>query len=66
MSSSATAGATDEFSLRSTGEPIHIRDVHGTILDLMGLDDNQLRYLHAGRNRQLTDIGGKVLQEIIG
>ena len=62
----ATAGATDEFSLRSTGEPIHIRDVHGTILDLMGLDDNQLRYLHAGRNRQLTDIGGKVLQEIIG
>jgi len=61
----ATAGATDEFSLRAAGEPIHIRDVHGTILDLMGLDDNQLRYLHAGRYRQLTDIGGKVLQELI-
>jgi len=61
----ATAGATDEFSIRAAGEPIHVRDVHGTILDLMGLDDNQLRYLHAGRLRRLTDIGGKVLHEII-
>ena len=31
-----TAGATDPFSLRSLGSPIHIRDVHATILDLMG------------------------------
>jgi hypothetical protein len=61
----ATAGETDEFSLKSIGEPIPIRDVHATILDLMGLDDDQLRYLHAGRNRQLTDIGGYVLTEII-
>ena len=61
----ATAGETDEFSLRSKGEPIPIRNVHATILDLLGLDDDQLRYLHAGRNRQLTDIGGEVLTEII-
>jgi hypothetical protein len=61
----ATAGETDEFGLRSVGEAISIRDVHATILDLMGLDDDRLRYLHAGRNRQLTDIGGTVLREII-
>ena len=61
----ATAGETDEFSLRSIGEPIPIRDVHATILDLMGLQDEELRYLHAGRQRQLTDIGGVVLDEII-
>ncbi|MCA9212190.1 MAG: DUF1501 domain-containing protein [Planctomycetales bacterium] len=61
----ATAGETDEFSLQSIGDPIPIRDVHATILDLMGLDDDQLRYLHAGRQRQLTDIGGYVLDEII-
>jgi len=61
----SAAGETDEFGLRSVGEGIHIRDVHATILNLMGLDDDKLRYLHAGRLRQLTDIGGEVLHEII-
>ncbi len=61
----ATAGETDEFSLQSIGDPIPIRDVHATILNLMGLEDEELRYLHAGRNRQLTDIGGYVLDDII-
>ncbi|MEO1999862.1 MAG: DUF1501 domain-containing protein, partial [Planctomycetaceae bacterium] len=56
---------TDEFGLRAAGEPIPIRDVHATILDLMGLDDERLRYLYAGRLRRLTDIGGDVLHEII-
>ena len=61
----ATAGETDDFSLRAAGEIIHIRDVHATILDLMGLDDARLRYHHDGRLRRLTDIGGNVLHEII-
>jgi hypothetical protein len=61
----ATAGETDEFSLRSIDEPIPIRDVHATILALLGLDDNLLRYHHAGRLRQLTDIGGHVLDGLI-
>lgn len=61
----ATAGETDEFSLQSVDEPIPIRDVHATILNLMGLEDDELRYLHAGRMRQLTDIGGYVLDDII-
>lgn len=60
-----TAGETDEFSLQSIDEPIPIRDVHATILNLMGLDDDELRYLHAGRMRQLTDIGGYVIGDII-
>ncbi len=58
----ATVGATDEFGLRGAEEIIPIRDVHATILDLMGLDDERLRYLHAGRLRRLTDIGGNVLE----
>ncbi|MDA1049193.1 MAG: DUF1501 domain-containing protein [Planctomycetota bacterium] len=62
----SSAGETDEFGLRSVGEGIHIRDVHATLLNLMGLDDERLRYLHAGRLRQLTDIGGNVLHEIMG
>ncbi len=61
----ATAGATDDFSLRSVGNPIHVRDVHATILHLMGLEDEKLRYLHAGRLRRLTDTGGRVLNEVV-
>lgn len=61
----SSAGETDEFGLRGIGDQIHIRDVHATILDLLGLDDERLRYLHAGRLRRLTDIGGNVLNEVI-
>ena len=61
----ATSGETDEYSLRSLGQPIHIRDVHATILDLMGLEDDRLTYTHAGRIRKLTDIGGHVLHDLI-
>ena len=61
----ATAGATDDFSLRAAEEPIPIRNVHTTILNLMGLDDESLRYHHAGRLRRLTDIGGETLKKII-
>jgi hypothetical protein len=61
----ATAGATDDFSLRAAEEPIPIRNVHTTILNLMGLDDESLRYHHAGRLRRLTDIGGETLDQII-
>ena len=61
----ARVGATDEFGLRAAEEQIPVRDVHATILNLMGLDDEQLRYLHSGRLRQLTDSGGTVLDDII-
>ncbi len=61
----ATFGATDEFSIRAADEPIPVRDVHATILDLMGLDQNRLTYLHAGRFKKLTDIGGRVIKEVI-
>lgn len=61
----AVEGDTDEFGLRSTGTPIPLRDVHATILDLMGLDDEKLTSLHNGRFRRLTDIGGQTLKNII-
>jgi hypothetical protein len=61
----ATVGATDEFGLKALEEQIPLRDVHATILNLLGLDDTRLTYLHAGRFRRLTDIGGRVLSEII-
>ena len=61
----ATFGETDEFSVRSTTEPIPLRDVHATILRLVGLDQQRLNFLHAGRYKKLTDIGGRVITEVI-
>lgn len=61
----SVTGETDEFGIKSVGEPIPMRDVHATILSLLGLSDDRLTYLHAGRFRRLTDIGGSVLRDII-
>lgn len=61
----ATFGETDDFSVRAAGDEVPVRDVHATILSLMGLDQNRLTYLHAGRYKKLTDIGGRVVREII-
>jgi hypothetical protein len=61
----ATFGETDEFSVRAAGQPIPIRDVHATLLRLIGLDQNRLTVKHAGRFKKLTDIGGRVIKEVI-
>jgi hypothetical protein len=60
-----TFGETDEFSTRAAAEPIPLRDVHATLLRLLGLDQDRLTYLHGGRFKKLTDIGGRVIDEII-
>jgi hypothetical protein len=61
----ASFGETDDFSVRAAGAEIPIRDVHATLLHLMGLDQNRLSVLHAGRYKKLTDIGGRVISEIV-
>jgi hypothetical protein len=61
----SSAGETDEFGIKAVGDPIPLRDVHATILNLLGLSDEKLTYLHAGRFRKLTDIGGRVLTQIV-
>jgi Protein of unknown function (DUF1501) len=58
-------GATDEIG-SSAVECVHpIRDLHVTLLHLLGLDDNKLTYLHAGRYKQLSQFGGEVIKELI-
>ncbi|MEO7651245.1 MAG: DUF1501 domain-containing protein, partial [Bryobacteraceae bacterium] len=61
----ADAGGTDDFGLKAAGAPIPIRDVHATILHLMGINHESLTYLHEGRYKRLTDTGGVVLKEIL-
>lgn len=61
----STFGETDDFSVRAAGEEVPIRDVHATLLHLLGLDQNRTTFLHAGRYKKLTDIGGRVINEIL-
>ena len=58
-------GATDAIGLRAVEKPYHVRDLHATILDRVGLDQDALTYLHNGRDERLTDIGGRVISELL-
>ncbi|GHC49894.1 DUF1501 domain-containing protein [Roseibacillus persicicus] len=58
-------GATDEIGAEAVDVKHPIRDFHCTLLHLLGLDDNKLTYFHAGRYKQLSQFGGKVIQELI-
>ena len=62
----ATVGATDELGGEAVECVHHIRDVHVTLLHLLGLDDNRLTYYHAGRFKQLSQFGGEVIEELLG
>lgn len=58
-------GATDEIGAKAV-ECVHpIRDLHVTLLHLMGLDDNKLTYFHGGRFKQLSQFGGELIKELI-
>jgi hypothetical protein len=58
-------GATDDIGLRAIKSPYHFRDIHTTLLDQLGLEQDKLSYLHLGRKERLTLVHGKVIQEIV-
>ena len=58
-------GATDEFGFRSVDKPVHVHDLHATMLHLLGLDHERLTYRHAGRDFRLTDVSGNVVKELL-
>ena len=60
-------GATDEFGFRAVEDRVQVRDLHATILHLMGLDHSQLTYYFQGLEQRLTQIDGdcRVIREVI-
>jgi hypothetical protein len=60
-----TIGATDETGAEAVECVHHVRDLHVTILRLLGLDDNKLTYFHGGRFKQLSQFGGKVIDQLL-
>jgi uncharacterized protein (DUF1501 family) len=53
-------GASDEYGYYAAENPMHIHDVHATLLHLLGMDHERLTYRYAGRDFRLTDVAGKV------
>jgi hypothetical protein len=60
-----TYGETDEIGWNVTRDPVHINDLHATILHLFGLDHLRLTYRFQGRDFRLTDVAGKVVKALI-
>lgn len=60
-----TFGATDEFGYYAVKDPVHVHDLHATILHLLGLDHTKLTYPFSGRQMRLTDVHGRVIHDIL-
>lgn len=58
-------GETDEIGYEAVENPVSVNDLHATILHLMGLDHERLTYFHNGRSYRLTDVAGRVINEIL-
>jgi hypothetical protein len=60
-----TYGATDDFGWKVVDKPVHVHDIHATILYLMGIDHTKLTFRNTGRDYRLTDVAGNVIHDII-
>ncbi|HEX8910815.1 MAG TPA: DUF1501 domain-containing protein [Humisphaera sp.] len=58
-------GATDDFGFRAEQNPVHVHDLHATLLHLLGFDHEKLTYRYAGRDFRLTDVHGHVVKDLI-
>ncbi len=58
-------GETDELGFEAVVDRVHLHDLHATILHIMGLNHEMLTYFHQGRNESLTDVGGRIITDIL-
>jgi len=58
-------GETDDLGFKAVTDIYRMRDVHATIMHLMGLNDMRLTFYSAGRNQRLTDTGGTVIKQVL-
>ncbi len=60
-----TFGQTDDFSYNIAQNPVHVHDLHATMLHLLGMDHTRLTYKFQGRRHRLTDVHGQVVKDIL-
>nr|WP_068891286.1 DUF1501 domain-containing protein [Pedobacter panaciterrae] len=58
-------GESDEFGYNIVKDPVHVNDFHATVLHQLGLNHEKLTFKHLGRRYRLTDVAGKVINDII-
>jgi len=58
-------GATDDFGWKAVENPVHVHDIHATILYQLGIDHTKLTYHYSGRDYRLTDLYGNVIHDLI-
>jgi arylsulfatase A-like enzyme len=58
-------GETDDYSYNIVRDPVHVHDLHATMLHALGIDHTRLTFKYQGRNHRLTDVSGKVVKEIL-
>ena len=58
-------GQTDDLGFEAVENRVHVHDLHATILHQMGLDHKQLTYRYSGRDFRLTDVHGRVVDDIL-
>ena len=60
-----TYGSTDDLGMHAVENRVHVHDLHATVLHLMGIDHKRLTYRYSGRDYRLTDIHGRVVNDLI-
>jgi Protein of unknown function (DUF1501) len=58
-------GQTDDFSYNIAANPVHVHDLHATLLHLLGIDHTRLTFKYQGRHYRLTDVQGRVVRELL-
>ena len=58
-------GETDEFGYNIASDPVHVHDLHATLLQQLGVDHKKMIYRHEGRDYRLTDVSGDVVKGLI-
>jgi len=60
-----SVGETDDYCYNIVKDPVHVHDLHATILRTLGIDHTKLTYKFQGRNFRLTDVSGNVVKSIL-
>ena len=58
-------GTTDEYGYNVAENPVHVNDLHATLLHCLGIDHERLTFRHGGRDFRLTDVAGNVVRELL-
>jgi hypothetical protein len=58
-------GETDDYSYNITKDPVHVHDLHATLLHCLGIDHERLTFKYQGRYHRLTDVQGKVVKAVL-